>query len=66
MTYPKLRGRIKEFYGTEKNLAEEMGISRQTLSKKLNKKIPITSDDIETFSNLLKIPINQIGLYFFT
>lgn len=63
--YNKLRGRIKELYGSESNLANKMNVSKQLLSKKLNNQTRMTIEDVEVFSNLLKIQPSEIPLYFF-
>lgn len=63
--FSKLRGRIKELYGSESKLAEVMNVSKQILNKKLNGKVRMTAEDIEVFSYLLKIPATEIPSYFF-
>lgn len=63
--YLKLRGRIKEKYGTEGRFAEALGISHQSLSRKFNDKVQFSSDDIKQWCKLLEIPVEQSGLYFF-
>ena len=65
MVYNKLRGRIVEKYGTMKNFAEEVGISRQALSQKLRGRIKFTTNDIQRYVTLLDIPKDEIGLFFF-
>lgn len=64
--YNKLRGRIVEKYGNQTNFSEKFGVSENTMSMKLNNKVRFTSDDIVTASELLDIPAEQIGTYFFT
>lgn len=63
--YGKLRGKIKQVFGSMESFAEACGKSPSIVSKKLNGKIKITSDDIEEWSKLLLIPINQVHEYFF-
>lgn len=64
--YAKLRGRIKEKYGTENEFAKNgLNISHVSLSRKLNDKTSFSSDDIKTWCRLLDIPIEEAGLYFF-
>lgn len=65
MPFSKLRGRIREIYGSERNLAKKMGISNQVLNKKLNGITRMTAEDIQLFCNLLYIPANEIPDYFF-
>ena len=66
--YSKLIGRIIEKFGTRRAFAEAIGISENSMSQKLSHKMAITTDDIMEWSKpeLLDIPHNQIGAYFFT
>ena len=64
--YSKLKGRIVEKYGSQLNFADAYGISENTLSLKMSNKIRFTSDDIIVISDMLDIPKNEIGSYFFT
>lgn len=63
--YSKLRGRIKEKYETQENLAKKMGLSKISLSKKLNNKIEFKQDEIKKMINLLEINENEVAIYFF-
>lgn len=63
--YLKLRGRIKEKYGTESKFAEAIGISKVSLSRKFNGKIQFSAEDIKLWCKFLDIPIEQSGNYFF-
>lgn len=63
--YLKLRGRIKEKYGTEGRFAEAIGISQVSLSRKFNDKVQFSADDIKLWCRLLDIPVEQSGNYFF-
>ena len=66
--YSKLIGRIIEKFGTRRAFAEAVGISENSMSQKLSNKMAITTDDIMEWSKpeLLDIPHNHIGVYFFT
>ncbi len=64
--YRKLKGRIIEKYGSQSNFAAAYGISENTLSLKMRNKVRFTSDDIIAISDMLDIPENEIGSYFFT
>ena len=66
--YRKLTGRIVEKFGTRKAFAEAIGISENSMSQKLSNKMAITTDDIKEWCKpeLLDIPCDQIGVYFFT
>lgn len=63
--YAKLRGRIKEKYETEGKFAEAMGITQMSLSRKFNGKTQFSSGDIKKMSELLEIPLEEAGVYFF-
>jgi len=62
----KLRGRIVEKYGSDGNFADALGILPQQLSPKLTGKTGITKEDIVEWCELLEIPVEKIGVYFFT
>lgn len=66
MEYSKLRGRIVEKYGTMTAFAEKLNIKVQTVSRKLNSDVGFTKDDILVWSELLGIPKEEIGIYFFS
>ena len=63
--FSKLNGRIHEVYGTQKGLAESIGVTPSYLSKRLKGKVPFTVKDIHAICKDLDIPINSIGDYFF-
>ena len=63
--YDKLRGRITEKFGTQRNLARALGVSERTLSLKLNNKIFFSQDEITEISTLLHIQLEEIQEYFF-
>lgn len=64
--YAKLRGRIKEKFGTEGKFAEALGTTQNTLSRKFNDKVQFSSEDIKKYCSLLEIPLEEVGVYFFT
>ncbi|WP_294465561.1 DUF739 family protein [uncultured Anaerofustis sp.] len=64
--YSKLLGKITEKYRTNEKFAEALGCSPQTLSKKLNNKIPFSQIEIDKSADLLDINIEEIDTYFFT
>ena len=64
--YRKLRGRIIEKFGSQDNFAKEIGISKNSLSKKLNCKSGFSQSDITKWSELLEIDSSEYGAYFFT
>ena len=65
--YDKLNGRIVEKFGSRRAFAEAFGVTENTLSRKLNHKVRITSADIIKMCSvdLLDIPTEQIHEYFF-
>lgn len=65
MDYSKLRGKIKEVFGSETAFSEAMGCNRSTISAKLNNRSEWTRADIEKACDLLKIPLTDVALYFF-
>ena len=62
--YKKLRVNIFEVFGTNTALAKEMGITKESLSRKLQGKTSFTANDIIQICDILDIPCEQIGLYF--
>ena len=64
--YRKLRGRIVEVFRTHRAFAKELGLSENSLSKKLNGRSQFDQNDMERWAELLKIPFEEIGLYFFS
>ena len=64
--YAKLRGKIREVYGSEKKFAEEMGMSHVSLSAKLNNRVPFTAPEMNKACELLGISAEFIPVYFFT
>lgn len=65
LQYRKLKGRIVEKYGSQEELAKAWGITRQAVSKKMTGKTRFSTDDIVKLVNLLDIPKERIGEYFF-
>lgn len=63
--FRKLRGRIVEILGNQNVLADKLGVSNVSLSRKLNNKSRFSSDDVIVISNILGIPNDEIGTYFF-
>ena len=65
MLFRKLRGRIREVYGTQGAFAIAMDKSEATLSKKLQGETEWTRAEIELACQLLRVPIEEIPDYFF-
>lgn len=65
MSYAKLRGKIREVFGTCERFAAAMNVHPATISLKLNKKSEWTREEIEKACKLLGISIEEVYLYFF-
>ena len=64
--YSKLRGRIKEKFGSEKKFAEALGVSKIAVSNKFNRNKGMSQEVILRWAELLDISLDEIGVYFFT
>ena len=64
--YSKLKGKIKEVFGTQSAFAKAMGLSSVSLSSKLNNITHFTQVEINRACELLSIPVEFIPVYFFT
>jgi len=64
--YQKLKGKIVEKTKNQENLANQMGVTKQSLNQKLNNKVAFKQSDIVTISTLLEISKVEIPEYFFT
>lgn len=65
MSYSKLRGKIREVFGTQEAFATAMGMDKSTLSAKLNGKTDWTKAEMEKACSLLGIPLMEMHFYFF-
>ncbi len=63
--YSKLRGRIREKYGTEQKFAAAMGMGRITLSRKLGNRGGFTQEQMLRAAEMLEFEVNEIPDYFF-
>lgn len=64
--FSKLKGRIVEKVGTQKELYQLLGWSNSTLALKLANKTRFSGKDILDICKILEIPNEEIGTYFFT
>nr|DAG49944.1 MAG TPA: Protein of unknown function (DUF739) [Bacteriophage sp.] len=64
--YSKLRGRIRELYGSERNFADKIKMNRSTLSLKCGNKSEFTQSEIFRILNALNLTAADIENYFFT
>lgn len=65
MSYPKIRGAIREKYGTQAAFAKDLGVNPSTLIKKLSGKVEWTLGEVQLAAKLLGIPYDRISEYFF-
>ena len=65
MSYSKLRGAIREKFGTQEAFAKAMGKSLTTISAKLTGKTEWDRQEIEDACKLLDIPLTEAHAYFF-
>lgn len=64
--FSKLRGRIKEIYGTQTAFAVAMLMNEATLSNKLNNNVEFSPKEIIRACLLLSVELKDVNLYFFT
>ena len=65
MVYNKLRGRIIEKYGSQKEFAKAINKTEQTLSKKMNDPEGLSQKDMIEWSALLDIAAEDFGQFYF-
>lgn len=63
--FDKLKGRIVEKFSTRTAFAEAAGFSKGQLHCRLNNKTAFRTEEVLVMSELLDIPAEQIGAYFF-
>lgn len=66
LNYAKLNWKIAEVCGTQGKLAKAIGLSEHTVSKKLNQSSEFKTSEIMKIAEVLGIPSDEIGDYFFT
>ena len=66
MNYDIVRGMIAERRTSQKQIAEKMGITPQSLSRKLNQKRSFTVQEATKLCELLDIPIDRRAEIFLT
>lgn len=64
-SYDKLRGRIIEKFGSQGEFAEKVGISPTSVSLKMTGKTGFSQAEMVRWANLLDIPVEEYGQYFF-
>lgn len=65
MSYAKLRGKIREVFGTQEAFAAAMDMNAATISGKLNGKSDWTRAEMELACSLLGISVLEMHSYFF-
>ena len=63
--YNKLVGKIIERFGTRSAFAKALGITDETLSRKLNGKSLFSQEEMTKSCDLLEIDYSDIPTYFF-
>ena len=63
--YSKLVGRIKEFFGSQKEFAKAIGLSERSVSLKMNGEVGWKQQEISKACEALKLEVHQIAEYFF-
>jgi len=64
--YNKLRGRIREVFGTQEEFGKAIGLSNTSISAKLNNKVEWSQQEINKAVDALGLSDNEIFAYFFT
>lgn len=63
--FDKLRHRIVDKIGSNRKMADLLGITEVSFSRKINGKTSFSAQDVYTMSELLEISADEIGDYFF-
>jgi len=63
--YSKLRGKIREVFHTETRFAKELGISKVSLSAKLNGRLNFNLNEISKMSLIFNLKEKEMFEYFF-
>ena len=65
-SYNKLKGKIKEVFGTQEAFAKALGIGRTSLYSKLNNNTEFTQSEMLKSLELLGLAKGDVDTYFFT
>ncbi|MDR0305600.1 MAG: DUF739 family protein [Chitinispirillales bacterium] len=65
LTYPRLRGKIREVCGTEGIFARELGLTHKTLIQRLAGRTPFSINEVEKATTILGIEKQDVAKYFF-
>lgn len=66
MSYAKLRGKIREVFGTQEAFAEAIEMNTVSLSQRLNGRVEWKISEIAKACEVLNIPLAENAEYFFT
>lgn len=66
LKYAKLRGKIRECYGTQEAFSAAMAMHPSSISNKLNGATDWTRAEMEQAAKLLHFTLDEIHEYFFT
>ncbi len=61
----KIRGKIVEKFGSQREFAKAAGLTEQTITAKLSGKTDISQKDMLKWAEILQIQESEIGDYFF-
>lgn len=61
----KIKGRMKEKDLSQEDVAKKLGIAQSTFSQKINGIRGLSLDEANKLSEVLEIPQNEFGDYFF-
>ena len=64
--YSRLRGKIREILGTEGEFAKAINRSHCYVSAVFNGKAYFNPSDMDNIAEVLSIPLEEYGIYFFT
>lgn len=65
--YNKLKGRIREYFGSQENFASSLGLSAAALNNKLSNKVPTNFSQDEIFYSIQRLniqPNELIDIFF--
>lgn len=65
MAYNKLKGRIVEKFGSQGKFAAALGMTENTVSRKMQDKVEFSKDDMVRWAELLDIDSSEFWDYFF-
>ena len=64
-TFPKLRERITERFGTYAAFARHLELTPEAVTRRLSGHTDLSREEIETWCTALEIPLEAIDTYFY-